>query len=344
MKAALFRAAHQPLEITEVPTPEPGAGAVLVRVASCGVCHTDLHYIDHGTPTFKTPPLVLGHEISGTIAALGPGVNTWKKGDRVLLPAVLTCGTCEMCRTGRENICERNQMFGNNIDGGFAEFVVAPAKDVYALPCEVPLVEAAIIADAITTPFHAVVRRGQVAPGDWVLVVGCGGVGLNVVQIAAALGGRVIAVDPAAGKLEWATRLGAVATIDPAATPRADKEVRRLTGGAGVDVAFEAVGKSAAQEMAFGCVRTGGRLVLVGYSTEAMTLNAGRVMYREMSVIGSLGCRPVDYPRVIELARQGRIKVAELVTHRFPLERINDALDTLRSGAAIRAVVVPTGD
>ena len=343
MRAALFHAAHRPLELADVATPEPGPGEMLVRVAACGLCHTDLHYLDHGTPTFKTPPLILGHEISGTVERLGAGVDGWTPGDRVLLPAVLTCGACDMCRSGRENICERNRMFGNNIDGGFAEFVVAPAKDVYALPGDVPLVEGAIIADAITTPFHAVVRRGQVAPGDWVLVAGCGGVGLNVVQIAAALGGRVIAVDPAAAKREWATRLGAVAAFDPAATPRLDKEVRRLTGGAGVDVAFEAVGKPAAQELAFGCVRTGGRLVLVGYSTESMALNAGRVMYREMSVVGSLGCRPVDYPRVIELARQGRIKVAELVTHRFPLERINEALDVLRAGAAIRAVIVAGG-
>lgn len=341
MKAALFHAAHRPLEVTDVPTPVPAAGEVLVRVAACGLCHTDLHYIDHGTPTFKSPPLILGHEISGTIAGLGPGIAGWTAGERVLLPAVLTCGTCEMCRIGRENICERNQMFGNNIDGGFAEFVVAPAKDVYRLPEEVPLVEGSIIADAITTPFHAVVRRGEVAPGDWVLVMGCGGVGLNIVQIAAALGARVIAVDLSPQKLEWATRLGAVATFDPVATPRLDKEVRRLTGGAGVDVAFEAVGKAAAQELAFGCVRTGGRLVLVGYGTETMALNAGRVMYREITVLGSLGCRPVDYPRVIELARQGRIKVAELVTHRVPLARINEGFDTLRSGAAIRVVVVP---
>lgn len=342
MKAALFHAAHRPLELADVPEPVPASGEVLVRVAACGLCHTDLHYIDHGTPTFKTPPLILGHEISGTIAAVGAGVDGWHEGDRVLLPAVLTCGTCEMCRTGRENICERNRMFGNNIDGGFAEFVAAPAKDVYPLPPEVPLVEGAIIADAITTPFHAVVRRGRVAPGDWVLVQGCGGVGLNIVQIASALGGRVIAIDLSPQKLEWATRLGAIAAFDPAATPRLDKEVRRLTGGAGVDVAFEAVGKAASQELAFGCVRTGGRLVLVGYSSEPMALNAGRVMYREMAVLGSLGCRPADYPRVIELARQGRIKVADLVTHRFPLTRINEALDTLRSGAAIRIVVIPS--
>lgn len=341
MRAAIFRGPNQPLDVTDVPTPVAGAGEALVRVAACGLCHTDLHYIDHGTPTFKTPPLILGHEISGTIEALGAGVSGWKTGERVLLPAVLTCGTCEACRSGRENICEHNQMLGNNLDGGFAEFVVAPAKDLFRLPEEVPLVEGSIIADAITTPFHAVVRRGRVAPGDWVLVIGCGGVGLNVVQIAAALGGRVIAADLSADKLAWATRLGAEAVLNPAETPRLDKEVRKLTGGGGVDVAFEVVGRPASQEQAFGCVRTGGRLVLVGYSSETLALNAGRVMYREMEVIGSLGCRPVDYPRVIELARQGRIKVAELVTHRFPLNEINAALDTLRSGAAIRTVIVP---
>ena len=341
MKAAIFHGPKRPLEVTEVPTPSPGAGEVLVKVAACGLCHTDLHYIDHGTPTFKSPPLILGHEISGTIAGAGAGVTGWTSGDRVLLPAVLTCGTCDMCRMGRENICERNQMLGNNVDGGFAEFVVAPAKDVYRLPCEVPLVEGSIIADAITTPFHAVVRRGRVMPGDWVIVFGCGGVGLNVVQIAAAQGARVIAADLANGKLEWARRLGAAATINPGEVPKLDKEVRRLTGGAGVDVAFEVVGRPASQEQALACVRTGGRLVLVGYSPETMALNSGRVMYREIEVLGSLGCRPVDYPRVLELARQGRIKVAELVTHRFPLDRINEALDTLRSGVAIRSVVIP---
>ncbi|MDQ7029703.1 MAG: alcohol dehydrogenase catalytic domain-containing protein [Ardenticatenia bacterium] len=133
--------------------PEPGPGEVVVNVAACGVCHTDLHYTDHGTPTFKAPPLILGHEISGTVAAVGADVTGFEEGDRVLLPAVLTCGTCVLCRTGRENICERLRMFGNHVDGGFAEYVVAPAKDIFRLPEEIPLVEGAIIADAITTPF-----------------------------------------------------------------------------------------------------------------------------------------------------------------------------------------------
>ncbi|NTU81488.1 MAG: alcohol dehydrogenase catalytic domain-containing protein [Chloroflexales bacterium] len=340
MKAAIFRGPEQPLVLEEVPTPTPGPGQILVRVAACGVCHTDLHYIDHGTPTFKPPPLILGHEISGTVAGLGDGVSGWREGERVLLPAVLSCGQCAMCRSGRENICDQMVMFGNNVDGGYAEYVLAPAKDAFRLPEEIPLVEGSIIADAITTPYHAVVNRGQVRPGDWVLVIGCGGIGLNVVQTAAALGARVIAVDLADAKLEWARRLGATATVNPQRVERLDKEVRRISGGA-ADIAFEAIGNPKAQEQAFACLRAGGRLVLVGFSPHPMSLHSGKVMYREMDVVGSLGCRPVDYPRVIELARRGQIKVAELVTHRFPLGEINQAFDTLRAGEAIRAVIIP---
>jgi 6-hydroxycyclohex-1-ene-1-carbonyl-CoA dehydrogenase len=340
VKAAVFYAAHEPMRIEDVPTPQPRAGEILIRVAGCGVCHTDLHYLDHGTPTFKQPPVILGHEIAGTVAALGAGVTTLKETDRVLVPAVLSCGHCTLCRTGRENICENSQMLGNHIDGGYAEYVVVPAKDVFRMPDDVPLVEGSVIADAVTTPFHAVVRRGKVAAGDWVIVFGCGGVGLSLVQVAAAVGARVIAVDVKDAKLETARRFGATATLNPAAVPKLDKAVRALSGG-GVDVAFEAVGKATAQEAALNCLKTGGRLVLVGYSPETLPLNAGRVMFRELDIMGSLGCRPVDYPRAIELVRQGKVRLADMVTHRFPLERIGEAMDTLRAGNAIRIVVTP---
>ncbi len=340
MKAAVFYAAHEPLRLEEVPTPVPQAGEVLIRVAGCGVCHTDLHYIDHGTPTFKKPPMILGHEIAGVVASVGERVTALAEHDRVLLPAVLSCGHCSWCRTGRENICENGIMLGNHINGGYAEYVAVPAKDVFKLPADVPLVEGSVIADAITTPFHAVVRRGKVTAGDWVVVFGCGGVGLSLVQIAAAAGARVIAVDVRDTKLDLARRFGAAATLNATGQPKLDKDIRKISGG-GVDVAFEAVGKAAAQETALNCLRAGGRLVLVGYSPDTMSLNAGRVMFRELEVIGSLGCRPVDYPRAIELVRQGKIKLTEMVTHRFPLERIGEALDTLRGGEAIRIVVTP---
>ena len=340
MKAAVFYGPKEALRVEEVPTPSPGKGEILVKVAACGLCHTDLHYIDHGVPTFKNPPMVLGHEISGTIESLGDGVSNWEKGSRVILPAVYGCRDCYNCRNGRENICEKMIMFGNNIDGGYAEYVVAPANEVFTLPPEIPLEEGAIIADAITTPYHAVINRGKVKPGDRVVVFGCGGIGLNLIQMAAALGAEVIAVDILDEKLDWATKLGAKTTLNSTAFERIDKKIRELTNG-GADIGFEAIGNHVVQNQAFSSTRIGGRFVVVGFSSKPMTLDTGRVMYREMEIVGSLGCRPVDYPRVIELARQGKIMVKELVTHKFRLEEINTAFDQLRKGAGIRSIILP---
>ncbi len=341
MRAAVFYEAHVPLVVEEWPDPIPGDGEILVRVAACGLCHTDLHYIDHGVPTAKRPPLILGHEATGVVAQVGPGVTTFQEGARVLLPAVLPCGTCSACRTGRENICLNMRMFGNDVDGAYAEYVKAPAKDVFILPDEIPLVEGCIIADATTTPYHAVKNRAEVRPGDSVVVYGCGGVGLNVVQFARLAGGIVFAVDIAEEKLERARQLGAAAIINPKQEQAGvAKAVRKLTGGAGADIAIEAIGNPATMKDAFGTLRPGGRLVVVGYSDQEVALNAGRIMYREMEIRGSLGCRPVDYPRVIELARAGRIEVSSLVTARFPLAEINAGLDTLRAGRGVRSIVV----
>jgi 6-hydroxycyclohex-1-ene-1-carbonyl-CoA dehydrogenase len=342
MKAAVFYGPNQPLKLEEVETPAPKPGEILVKVAACGVCHTDLHYLDHGVPTYKKPPMILGHECSGTVAELGEGVDTFKKGDKVLLPAVLTCGVCDFCRTGRENICEKMIMFGNHVDGAYAEYVIAPAKDVFRLPDEIPLQEGSIIADAISTPFHAVKNRGEVRPGDTVVVFGCGGIGVNVVQVAAAAGGTVIAVDISEAKLEWAEKLGATYTLNPSKVEKLGKEVRKLTGG-GADIAFEAIGKPETIQAAFGTLRKGGRLVVVGFSAEDIKLSAARIMFFEMEVVGSLGCRPVDYPRLIEMVKVGKIKVADLVTHKLPLADINEALDMLRRGdeSVLRSVVIP---
>ena len=343
MRAAVFHGPNQPLAIEEVPTPTPGPGQILVKVAACGVCHTDLHYLDHGTPTAKKPPLILGHEAAGTVAALGPDVKAFAEGDRVLLPAVLTCGTCFFCRTGRENICQSMVMFGNNIDGAYAEFVLAPANDAFRLPEEIPLVEGSIIADAISTPFFAVTRRAGLRPGDSCLVMGCGGVGMNAVQIAAAIGCKVIAVDVLDRKLEFAKSFGAFAAINAKNTPSLAKDVRKLTNGLGVDVAIECIGNPATMESAFSTLRKGGRLVVIGYTDKTMNLPVQKIMYFEQEVIGSLGCRPVDYPPLIEMARLGKVRVREMVTHRFPLADINKAFDLLRSGdpSCLRAVVTP---
>ncbi|MBI5368102.1 MAG: zinc-binding dehydrogenase [Planctomycetes bacterium] len=340
MKAAIFHGSGKPLTIEQVPVPEIGPGEILVKVAACGLCHTDLHYLDHDVPTFRKPPLILGHEASGTIARVAPGVKGWAEGDRVLLPAVLTCGACELCRAGRENICMAMAMFGNHVDGAFAEFVKAPAKDAIRLPEEIPLEPAAIIADAISTPYHAVVNRGKVRAGDSVVVYGCGGVGLNVVQMAAAVGGQVIAVDLDPAKLETALSLGAREAVRAGAGVEPPKEVKKLTGG-GADVAFEAIGNPKTLGQAVDSLRRGGRLCVIGYSEKPFELNAAKVMFHELEVVGSLGCRPVDYPRVVRMVQAGKLALRPLVTGRFPLERIGEALDVLRSGKGLRNIVVP---
>lgn len=339
MRAAVYYGPHQSLKLEEVPTPSPGPGQILVKVAACGACHTDLHYIDHGVPTFKKPPLILGHEPSGTVAQVGEGVTNLKEGQAVLLPAVLTCGTCTLCRLGRENICHNMIMLGNHVDGAYAEYVLAPAKDVFLMPPEIPLIEGSIIADAVSTPYHAVKNRARVQPGDTVVVFGCGGVGINVVQMCAAVGATVIAVDINEKKLEWAKEFGAAYTVKPQ-EGSAVKEIRKMTGG-GADIAIEAIGMPATIEQAFDCVRTGGRLCIIGYTDKTVSLSAAKIMFREIEVVGSLGCRPVDYPRLIEMARRGKLKIKEQVTHRFPLEAINEAFEVMKRGESLRSVIIP---
>lgn len=340
MKAAVLPSAGEKLELREVERPRPGPGEVLVEVAACGVCHTDLHYIEHGVSTFKTPPLILGHEPSGTIVELGDQVESPEPGTRVLLPAVLPCGQCSFCRSGRENICQSMIMFGNHIDGAFAEYVVAPAKDVFVLPDSIPLEEGAIIADAISTPYHAVRNRGRVRPGETVVVFGCGGVGINVVQIAAAAGAHVVAVDVSEKKLAWAEEFGASQVVNAAQEEKISKTLFKLTGG-GADVAFEAIGKPETIKNGLACLRPGGRLVVIGFTGQKVPLATGRIMFRELEVIGSLGCRPVDYPPLIQMCAEGRIKVSELVTHRFPLEKIDQAFELMKSGESLRSIVIP---
>ncbi len=340
MRAAIFEGPGRPLAIREVEAPVPGPGEALVRVAACGLCHTDLHYIDHGVPTAKRPPLILGHEISGVVSGLGPGTAGPLPGGRVLVPSVLPCGECELCRTGRENICPNLRMPGNHIDGGFAEYLTVPARALVSLPPDLDLARSAVIADALTTPFHAVVRRGQVRSGDWVVVVGCGGVGINVVQFAAALGANVIAVDLREDKRRMARELGACESLDPAGGGDLGRAVRKMTGR-GADVAFEVVGRPETVTLALSTLRRGGRLCVVGYSDATVPLPLNRLMFFEYTILGSLGCRPVDYPRVVEMVRKGRVDLGKVVTNTLPLERIGEAIADLREGRGFRTLLVP---
>lgn len=341
MKAAVLRGANRTaLEVMEVPTPSPGPGEALVRVVGCGMCHTDLHYLDHGVKTFKEPPIILGHEAAGTVEKLGDGSGDVAEGDRVLIPAVLSCGTCRYCRRGRENICDNLVMLGNNMDGAYAEFVVVPASQLIAVPASIPLERASIIADAVSTPYHAVKHRGRVQPGDIVAVVGCGGVGLNVVQCATLAGARVIAIDVNEQRLDIARTLGAVETVNPNEVERIDRHVRKLTDG-GVDVAFEAIGNPKTIRVAFSLLRRGGRLCVIGYSADEVTLSAAKLMYFELEVVGSLGCGAGEYPEIIGLVEAGRLRLDIIVSGFIPLDDINDGFDRLRRGEGVRWVVTP---
>ena len=340
MKAAVFHGAGVGLRIEEIPRPTVGRGEVLVKVAACGVCHTDLHYLEHGVPTFKKPPIVLGHEASGIVEEVGADVRTLSKGQRVLIPAVLTCGKCAYCRMGRENICANMTMLGNHINGAYAEYVAVPAKDLLELPASLPLEEASIIADATSTPYHAVKNRARVQPGDSVVIFGCGGVGINAVQLAAAAGGYVIAVDINDRKLAWASEFGAAKVINASNVERVSKEVKKLTGG-GADIAMEVIGNPKTIEEAFECVRVGGRLCVVGYTHEAVSLVAGKIMFKEIEIVGSLGCRPLDYAPLIRMVEQGKIDIKRQVTHRFPLEQLAKAFDVMKEGVSLRSIVIP---
>ena len=340
MRAAVFLGARQPLSVRDVPRPVPGPGDALVKVAACGFCHTDLHYLDHDVPTAKPPPLILGHEISGVVAELGPDTHGRSVGDRVLVPSVLPCGSCDYCRAGRGNICPQLQMLGNHLDGGFAEYVRVPARDLVPLPADLDLVRSAVIADALTTPYHAVVHRAQVRSGEWVVVVGCGGVGINAVQFAVAAGANVIAVDLRAEKREAARRLGALDTLDPTEHPDLGREVRKRSGG-GADVAFEVVGKPETVSLALSTLRRGGRLCVVGYSDSVVPIPLNRLMFFEYTIVGSLGCRPVDYPRVIQMVRTGKVSLDAVITATLPLDRIEEAAEDLRNGKGFRTLIVP---
>lgn len=340
MRAAIFQGSGRPLVVGEVPRPVPGPDDALVKVAACGFCHTDLHYLDHAVPTAKGPPLILGHEISGVVEELGIGSSVRSIGDRVLVPSVLPCRNCEYCRSGRGNICPYLQMPGNHIDGGFAEYVRIPARDLVPLPSDLNLASSAVIADALTTPYHAVVRRARVQSGDWVVVVGCGGVGINAVQFAAAVGASVIAVDLRAEKREAALRLGACEALDPREYLDLGREVRKRSGG-GADVALEVVGTPETVTLALSTLRRGGRLCVVGYSDSVVPIPLNRLMFFEYEIVGSLGCRPVDYPRVIEMVRKGMVSLDAVVTATLPLDRIGEAAEDLRAGKGLRTLIVP---
>jgi succinate semialdehyde reductase (NADPH) len=365
MKAAVLWAPGERLRVEEVPQPVPGPGEVLVRVAACGVCHSDLHVMK-GEVAFPTPA-VLGHEISGTVATLGPGVEGPAPGTRVSCSFILPCGRCPACARGRDDLCERfyrlNRLRGLSHDGttrlrtadgrplaaysmgGLAEYAVVPVEDVFPLPGGLPLEESAVLGCAAFTAYGALRHGADLRAGEQVAVVAVGGVGGAMVQLARAFGARrVIAVDVAEDKLEMARALGATDLVhagreDPVA------RVRALTDGEGVDAALEALGRPQTFVWAVDMLRDGGRMVAVGLAAAEATasLPITRLVRRGLRVVGSYGARTrADMPVVLGLAAAGAIRPERMVTRRFPLADAAEAYALLDRGAVRgRAVVVP---
>lgn len=364
MRAAVLDAPRTPFVVERIPVPEPRLGEVLVRTHACGVCHTDLHVMngDIGFPC----PCVMGHEISGTVAALGPGVDHVAVGDRVVSAFIMPCGVCRFCVRGRDDLCEQffalNRGKGALYDGtsrlrradgttlamysmaGLAEYCVVPATDVVPLPDQVDHTEAAIIGCALFTAYGAVRHGADLRHGSTVAVYGVGGIGLNIVQLATAFGAkRVIAVDLADDKLSAARSVGAHETVD-ARTGEGPAAVRELTGGEGVDIVFDAVGSPRSFEQAFMSVRDGGRMVAVGLANVTATASIGitHLVRRGITIAGSYGARTrTDLPAVVGLVADGTVRLDQVITRRVSLDEAAETYAALDRGEIVgRAVVV----
>ena len=325
-RAWFLIAPRAPLQERELVLPGPAAGEAVVEVWANGACHTDLSYADGAVRTVHPLPLVLGRT--------------------VVVPAVLPCGECALCRQGRGNACPQQKMPGNDIHGAFATHLLVPAAPLQPLEDtgDTDPRHYSVVADAVSTAWQAT-RRAGVQAGDLCAVVGAGGVGGFVVQICAALGAQVIALDVGPGRLELISRHGAAAAIDTrgknARTVR--DEVQRLGRGFGIDPSrtriFECAGVPSAQELAFGLLARGAVMVQVGFSPEKVSLRLSNLMAFDATLHGSWGCPPDQYPHVLRLIADGKVQLAPFVEVR-PMRQINAVLDDMRAHRLTRRVAL----
>jgi 2-desacetyl-2-hydroxyethyl bacteriochlorophyllide A dehydrogenase len=339
MKAVRLVEIGKPLEIQEVPVPPVGAGDVLVRIKAAGICHSDVHY-RAGTSGVAALPHTLGHEVAGVVERVGPEVTGLKPGDRVCLHYLLTCGECYFCRTGNEQFCVQGKMIGKHVDGGYAEYIAVPARNAVPLG-DIPFAEGAIMMCSSATSFHAL-RKGRLQAGETVAVFGAGGLGMSAIQLAQAMGAvAVFAVDINEKKLAQARGYGAIGvnarSVDPVA------EIRRLTGGRGVDVALELIGLRVTMEQAVRSLAVLGRAVVVGISDRPFEVDSYRdLLCREAEVIGSSDHLLWELPILAEFVRQGKLDLSQVVGRTVPLEAqaINGAMDALEQfGGDVRTVI-----
>ncbi|MEK6606472.1 MAG: 6-hydroxycyclohex-1-ene-1-carbonyl-CoA dehydrogenase [Myxococcota bacterium] len=317
--------------------PRPAPGEVVVEVAGCGLCHTDIGFLEGSVRPAKEP-VVLGHEIVGRVIVAGDGAEELLGRD-VIAPAVLPCGDCDVCRRGRGNICREARMIGSALDGGFATHVVLPARPLVPVDLDgtdVELWEVAVVADAVTTPLHALARAG-VGPGDHVVVVGVGGLGSFAVQIARARGASVIALDADAERLRRIRDFGAAATVDVRGLDERDardaarKAATSLGWAPDAWKVFEMSGTPAGQKTAFELLTRRGLLGVVGYTRERVSVRLSNVMALEAEVQGTWGAPPERYPEALALVRTGDVRLRPFVRG-FPLAAIDDVIAEARAG------------
>lgn len=342
MKALQLADIGKPLVLTELPLPQPGYGEVLVKVAAAGICHSDVHY-RNGTSRLRGLPLTPGHEIAGTVETLGPGVTTPGRGERVCVHYLWSCGRCRYCNLGHEQFCLEGRMIGKDCNGGFAEYVLAPARSLFALPDSISFPHAAVMMCSSATALHAL-RKSGLQPGETVALFGMGGLGMSAVQIAASFAPRtVIAVDIDEAKLALAESFGArgvnAAKGDPVA------EIRRLTAGHGVDVAVELIGLPATMRQAVASLGTFGRAALAGISDRPFEVGSyEQLIGKEAAVVGVSDHLASEIPLLIELVDSGRLHLETIVSRRVPLEAaaVNAVLDDLeRFSSPVRTVIEP---
>jgi L-iditol 2-dehydrogenase len=317
---ALLLSEYRKLELTDLPVSEPGPDEVLMRVAACGICGSDVHGFD-GSSGRRIPPLVMGHEAAGTVANIGNNVRGFSTGDRITVDSTVYCGECDNCRRGDINLCDRRQVLGVSCGdyrraGAFAEFVVVPARIVHRLPDTLPFEEAALL-EAVAVALHAV-SLAPIHPGDTALVVGAGTIGLLLQQALRVAGcSRVFVTDVDATRLKLSAELGATETIF---AKDLNDRIAAQTNNIGVDLAIEAVGNNATVNAAIDAVRKGGSVVLVGNISPEVTLPLQKVVTRQIRLQGSCASSG-EYPRAIELVSSGAIRVRPLITATAPLDQ-----------------------
>lgn len=332
MRAARFHGAGIDVKIEDVPYPIAGPGEVVVRVAACGICGSDVHFLE-GMPVPAGLPITLGHEPAGVVETVGAGVSDWARGDRVALHLGNGCGTCRICQAGHPNCCRRLIAPGLHIDGAFADAIKTPAGSLVRVPDAVSLAAAAVATDCVATPYHALTCRARLRKGERVAVIGVGGVGGQSVCLASVLGaGQVVAVDLSAIALERAARSGATHTIHLGPGDDPALRIHDLTQG-GADIVVECVGSPETVAAGVRGLLPGGRLISVGVGMRPPAIDLPQALFSltELSVMGSFGSHKEDLETILQMQATGVIDIEASISHRLPLSEVANGLEMLRT-------------